>query len=243
MSKRLSFFIGHLAISLCIALIVISLIYGLWYPAPLAKAVGITHIFLMLLAIDVILGPVLGFWVYKEAKKSLKFDLTVIIFLQIAALIFGIYNIAQARPAWIVFNTDRFELVRNNELLVPEKKIKSEFFPVSWTGPKWTAVKVSGNIQQKNEDLFVEALGGVSIAQRPERYIDINQVKTDIQKRALPLKKLYQYNDKQQVKKILDNYPQANYWLPMKAFALDMVVLINKEEAQIVKIVDLRPWN
>ena len=37
-------------------------------------------------------------------------------------------------------------------------------------------------------------------------------------------------------------YPKADAWLPLKANAIDMVVLVNKESASIIKIVDLRPW-
>lgn len=48
----------------------------IWYPTPLATAVGVTQIFLMMLAIDVTVGPILGFIVYKEGKKTLKMDLT-----------------------------------------------------------------------------------------------------------------------------------------------------------------------
>lgn len=242
MSKRLRFFVGHMAASVCIALLVLGLVYGLWYPSPLAQAVGVTHIFLMLLAIDVILGPILGFVVYRESKKTLKFDLSVIILIQIAALVFGVYNIAQARPAWVVFNTDRFELIRNNDLILSEQAPQAEFAQVSWIGPQWAAVKFANDIQQKNEDLFAEAIGGLSIAQRPERYIDINEEKVTLQKRALPLNILYQYNDKQQVNTVLAKYPQANHWLPMKALSIDMVVLINKETAKVIKIVDLSPW-
>ena len=85
MSKRLKFFLGHLSISMLIALCVVGVVFFIWYPSPLSKAVGVTHIFLMLLVIDVILGPLLGLLVYKEGKKTLKFDLSVIIVIQIAA--------------------------------------------------------------------------------------------------------------------------------------------------------------
>ena len=79
LSKRQKFFLGHLGLSLSLALIILMWVFFCWYPSPLAKAVGVTHIFLMMLAIDVIVGPVLGFIVYKEGKKTLKFDLSVII--------------------------------------------------------------------------------------------------------------------------------------------------------------------
>lgn len=65
MSKRLKFFLSHLSISLMIALCVVGLVFFIWYPTPLATAVGVTQIFLMMLAIDVTVGPILGFIVYK----------------------------------------------------------------------------------------------------------------------------------------------------------------------------------
>ena len=74
MSKRLKFFLSHLTISFLIALLAVGVVFFVWYPAPLAKAVGVTHIFLMMLIIDVIVGPILGFLVYKQGKKNLKFD-------------------------------------------------------------------------------------------------------------------------------------------------------------------------
>ena len=44
------------------------------------------------------------------------------------------------------------------------------------------------------------------------------------------------------VEKTLKAYPYANAFLPLKGNEVDMVVLLNKETARIVKIVDLRPW-
>lgn len=84
---------------------------------------------------------------------------------------------------------------------------------------------------------------GISITQRPKRYIELTQAKHQIQQRALPLKELEQYNSKSQVEKILAKYPKADAWLPLEANAVDMVVLINKEKAEVIKIIDLRPWN
>jgi hypothetical protein len=84
MPEHLKFFLSQLSISVLIALLVMSVVFLLWYPAPLATAVGVTHIFLMMLAIDVVIGPVLAFIVYKQDKKILKMDLSIIIAIQIA---------------------------------------------------------------------------------------------------------------------------------------------------------------
>ena len=244
MSKRLKFFLSHLSISFLIALLVVGLVFFIWYPVPLAKAVDVTQIFLMMLAIDVIIGPVLGLLVYKEGKKTLKFDLSVIIIIQIAALCYGIFSIEQGRPAWLVFHGDRFELIRKNEIVYQNiTQAKPQFQQVSWLKPQYVAIQSSKDLKQRNDDMFAEIMGGISIAQRPERYVDFAQAKEQIQKRAQNLDLLNQYNDKINVEKILSKYPKATAFVPLKANAVDMTVLINKEKGEVVKIVDLRPWN
>lgn len=242
-SKRLKFFLSYLLISLLIMLVVIGVVFFIWYPSPLATAVGVTQIFLMMLAIDVIVGPVLGLLVYKEGKKTLKIDLSIIIALQISALGYGIYSIEQGRPVWVAYNVDRFELVRKNEIIDDHiDKALPQYQQISWFKPQYVAVEFAKDANVRNDDLFAEALSGISIAQRPERYVDFVQAKPQLQQRTKSLKELNQYNNAQQVGRILSKYPQATSFVPLKANAVDMTVLINKEKGEVVKIVDLRPW-
>lgn len=243
MISRLKFFFSHLLLSFLVALLVIGLVFFIWYPSPLATAVGVTHIFLMLLVIDVILGPLLGLLVYKKGKKTLKFDLSVIILIQIAALCYGVFSIEQGRPVWLVYNIDRFELVRKNELVDSHiQQAQPQFQKPSWFKPQYVATEFAKDTQQRNDEMFAEVFSGISIAQRPERYVELTQAKNQIQQRAFPLKELEQYNSKTDVEKTLAKYPKADAWLPLKANAVDMVVLVNKEATSIIKIVDLRPW-
>ena len=91
----------------------------------------------MLLAIDVILGPVLGFIVFKEGKKTLKMDLAIIIVLQLSALSYGLFSIYQGRPVWLVFQNDHFDLVRLNDVVVDKKAHK-----MNWLKPQFRAVEM-----------------------------------------------------------------------------------------------------
>lgn len=243
MTKRLIFFLSHLSISILLALIIIAWVFLIWYPQPLAQGVGVTHIFLMMVVIDVVLGPILGFFVYKEGKKTLKFDLAVIILIQLSALGYGLYSIAQGRPIWLVYNVDRFELVRNNEIIdTNTQEVQAQFRNPSWFKPKFAAVQIAKNNEERSKNMFEEVIGGVSLAQRPERYVGLAQVKPQIQKRAQNLSELEKYNSKQDVENILRKYPKVDAWVPLKANAIDMVVLMNKSSAQVIKVVDLRPW-
>lgn len=243
MSKRLKFFLSHLFISLLITLLIISVVFFVWYPSPLAKAIGVTKIFFIMLTIDVIVGPLLGLLVYKEAKKSLKFDLSVIIAIQIVALCYGIYSIEQGRPAWLAYNVDRFELVRKNEVIEDNiSQALPQYQRISWSKPEYVAVQFSKDKNQRNQDMFSEVLGGISLAQKPERYVELTQAKNQIQQHAKNLEDLKKYNAQKQVENILAKYPEANAFVPLQAIAVDMTVLINKEKGEVVKIVDLRPW-
>lgn len=244
MSNRIKYFFVHLSISVLVAVICLSTVFFIWYPSPLAKAAGVTHIFLMLLVIDVILGPLLGLLVYKEGKKTLKMDLTVIILIQIAALSYGLYSIAQARPVWITFNHDRFELVRNNELKTENiADAQSQYQQPTWLQPQYVAVKQAADPQEQQIEQMSAMLNGISLAQYPERYIALNQVKTQIQEQARDLSQLKQWNDETIIQAIINKYPQANGWLPLETYGLAMVILVNKESAEVIKIVDLRPWH
>ncbi|WP_434058317.1 TfpX/TfpZ family type IV pilin accessory protein [Acinetobacter pseudolwoffii] len=237
-SKRMKFFLSHLAISLFIATMALLLVFIFWYPFPLSKAVGVTHLFLMMLAIDVIVGPILGFIVYKEGKKTLKMDLTIIILIQIVALIYGLYSIEKGKPAYIVYNIDRFDLIRKNEIINNDES-KVDSIGIS---PSYVALKYPEDISLKNKVMFDEVFGGVSLSQRPEYYQELINVRHQIKNKIQPLQKLTDFNDSSRVGKVLTNYPKAFGFVPLKANHLDMTVLVD-QNAQVVKIVDLRPWN
>ena len=243
MSKHFQFFFSHLFISLIIALLAMVLVLCIWSPLPLAKAVGVIPIFLMMIVINVIIAPLLSLIVYKEGKKTLKADLSIIVILQILALGYGVYSIEGGRPVWVAYNVDRFELVRKNEVITDHiEQALPQFQDTPWFKPQYVAVKFATDVNQRNDDMFSEVFGGISIAQKPERYVNINQAKSQLQQRAKSLKELNHYNDVQQVNYILSKHPQANAFVPLKANAVDMTVLINKEKGEVVKIVDLRPW-
>ena len=243
MSTHFQFFFSHLFISLIIALLEMVLVLCIWSPLPLAKAVGVIPIFLMMIVINVIIAPLLSLLVYKEGTKTLQTDLSIIVILQILALGYGVYSIEGGRPVWVAYNVDRFELVRKNEVITDHiEQALPQFQDTPWFKPQYVAVKFATDVNQRNDDMFSEVFGGISIAQKPERYVNINQAKSQLQQRAKSLKELNHYNDVQQVNYILSKHPQANAFVPLKANAVDMTVLINKDKGEVVKIVDLRPW-
>lgn len=243
MPPRFKAFLIHLAISALIAFIFIFLLFLIWYPAPLHTAVGVTQIFLILLTVDVVLGPLLTLLVYKVGKKTLAMDLAVIVLLQLSALCYGIWTVAEGRPAWLVFAADRFDLVR--VLDIDDRKLAeagTHYRQPSLFGPQWVATINPTDNNERNEILMESVLAGVDIAQRPNLYQPLESQKDTIKQRLLELSALPPNNTAEDIKAVLAKHPNADAWLPLRANNQDMVVLMNKDAVEVIAIVDLRPW-
>ncbi|NNT94247.1 TfpX/TfpZ family type IV pilin accessory protein [Stutzerimonas nitrititolerans] len=243
MPARFKVFLLHLAASVAIALIALILVLLVWYPAPLHEAQNVTHILLLLLIIDVILGPVLTLLVFKVGKKNLFMDLAVIASLQLAALGYGLWTVAEGRPAWIVYNVDRFDVVTvadiDNRLL---DEAPTLYRNVPWSGPQWVGAVRPDDPEQRNTILFEATLGGNDIAQRPNLYRPLEEMTNAMQQRARPLSSLNDFNDPATVNDVLYKWPDAAAWVPLMARAKPMVVLLGENKSEVIAIVELDPW-
>lgn len=243
MPVRFKALIIHFLGSVAVGLGALGLVFGLWYPPPLHLALGVSTIILLLLLVDMALGPLLTLLVYKPGKQSLKFDLAVIVALQLTALFYGLWTVAQGRPTWLVFNVDRFDVVQAVDI---DTRRLNEALPryqvPAWSGPQWVAALRPSDIERRNEILFEAVQGGSDIAQRPELYRDLVLVAEQMQARARTLSSLSQFNDSALVADILASWPKATGWLPLMARVQPMVVLLTGDNTTVLAIVPLRPW-
>lgn len=245
-SSRIRAFLLHLSVSAMLALLALALVFWVWYPAPLYKAMGVTDIFLLLLSVDVVLGPCLTLAVAKPGKKKhlLLFDLTIIITVQAAAFLYGLNSVAEGRPAWVVLGAGQFSLVSPADLDTrnPEQ-VASEYRQSSLTGPQWISafLPVDADAVTKN-DLIFDSMAGIEIYQQPRYFRPLSEGFSVIQEKAKPLNELKKYNPEADVQKKLASYPDADAYLPLKGKELFMTVLVVKDENRIIAIVDLQPW-
>jgi len=219
------------------------LVFLVWYPAPLHDALNVTRILFFLVIVDVILGPLLTLLVFKVGKKNLIMDLTVIACLQLAALGYGLWTVAEGRPAWIVYNVDRFDVVAvadiDNRLLAHAPTL---YRNAPWNGPQWVGAVGPDNARQRNSILFEATLGGSDIAQRPNLYRPLAEVASSMQQRARPLAALNDFNDPATVNDVLNKWPDAAAWVPLMARAKPMTVLLGENKSDVIAIVELAPW-
>lgn len=154
----------HFGISALVVGTVFVLVYFLWYPEPLFRGAGGRDLFLVLALVDITVGPLITLIIFKPGKKGLKFDLATIAVLQIAALAYGTHVVFEARPVWVVFLKDRFDLVRANQVQEESReKAKAPYRSLSLTGPKIAAARIPEDPDEQFRTM-ITALAGVDVS-------------------------------------------------------------------------------
>jgi hypothetical protein len=161
----------HLGICVAIAASVVTLMLALWYPRPLFEGVGGLDLLFIVLAVDVSAGPMLTLIVFKSGKPGMKFDLLVIGLLQASALAYGVNVVALARPAFVVFVKDRFEMVTVAELAAEELAAARypEFRAPPWGGPMLVASDMPTD-PAESQKLVQAAAAGLDVQHFPRHF-------------------------------------------------------------------------
>ena len=116
MKNKFKAFAAHLGISLVIFIAILYVIIFHWYPPPFFTTDGGWQGIKIIAAVDLVLGPVLTFIVYKKGKASLKFDLSVIALIQTSALAWGLWVVHHERPYAAVFSEDYMITLLANDI-------------------------------------------------------------------------------------------------------------------------------
>ena len=241
--QRLYAFFWHCLFSILLLAIALYLVFMVWYPSPLAQAVGVGNMYVLMLIIDLILGPTLTFIVYKLDKKRMLFDMVVIVLIQLIAYVGGLFVLHQGKPAWLVFVKDDIELV--SPINIQEKfrqDLTDQFKVPFYKKPMWIAADYGSDPRKRQKLIDEEMFDGISIAVRPETYKLIDTKSEEILIKLKPIAELHKFNidvaiDEQLA--LLTTKPKG--WLPVKSPELDMVALFDKN-GKPIKIVNLRPW-
>jgi hypothetical protein len=234
----------HFLICIFIALVLFALFALVWYPAPLFKAVGGTDIFLMLLGIDVVLGPLLTLIVFKSGKKTLKFDLAVIGAMQFAALCYGVFTLLAGRPVYVAALGFRFDVIQANEIGDSALGAAGKSLPL-W-GPVWVGTKAPSDADARERVMFT-ALNGADYGHFPEYHQPIENMREAILKDAHSISELKTLNPGDEVK--------IDAWLSgrglsaeqvrfqgLKARAKDFAVILDANTAKVIGIAPFKPY-
>ncbi len=110
---RVQAFLIHVGISLVIFAGLMYFIAFQWYPGPYFEYDGGWRGTMIVVAVDLVLGPALTIVVFDPQKSigKIRFDLSMIALLQVAALGWGTYIVEGQRPVAIAFYNGAFNPV------------------------------------------------------------------------------------------------------------------------------------
>lgn len=150
-------------------------------------------IYLLVLAVDVVCGPLLTLILVspKKSRRERWLDLILVGLIQFVALGYGIHSVWAARPVALVFEVDRLVLVTANEVAptvlargpvgLRELPCTGDLLLVGTRLPKDGAEMLRSVIQ---------GLAGISVAQQPDWWLPWGDVLPVIRKRIKPLSEL-----------------------------------------------------
>ncbi|MEM6818754.1 MAG: TfpX/TfpZ family type IV pilin accessory protein [Pseudomonadota bacterium] len=179
----------HFAVSFLIVATVFTFIFTQWYPAPFFTISGAASVLPILVGVDLVLGPLLTAIVYRPGKPSLRFDMTVIAIIQIAALSYGTNILFQERPQYLVFAVDRFVMLPARDL------VRDSFAPIeaceSSSSPPCVVIAQIPDDLKAREQLMMRALEtGVDIERLPEYWVSLAAAPERVLDRSASLNQL-----------------------------------------------------
>lgn len=186
----------HFTGSLLVAALAAVLVLYVWYPHPYGQLSGGLTLFTILVIVDVVCGPMLTLVLFnpKKPRRELVVDMSLVVFIQLAALVYGMSTVHQARPLFLVHEVDRFRVISMPDFLGSDVSAALEALdpsmkPKLFEGPVTVGIRDPRDSDERSSVMFESVAGGRDYSQRPEFYIPYDQsYQTKALARTRPLK-------------------------------------------------------
>jgi len=250
--------IFHLLFSFLIILILTFFLINFWFPGYLFKISGAFNLFIVVIVVDVVCGPILTllFIHPKKSPNARLLDIILIFILQLCALVYGVYHFSLARPIAIVFEKDRFHVVSYADLYLSDEKNMPEwvsFFGLS--GPRMLSTRGAIGLEEKMSSIHA-SLQGVEPGQRPDWWQSYDLSIEEIKRRAKKLDILLKMHPENEddilyvARKIIADKKENDIgiqdllWLPIVSrHSMDWVAFISSRNAEIIGYMNIDGFN
>jgi hypothetical protein len=137
MQFRLKLFSLHLLSSAAILTLILGSLYFGWYRWPGWYLTDVVRVILIMVCVDVVLGPTLTLIVANQNKsrRVLARDIGIIVLVQLCALTYGTAQLWDGRPLYYAYSEGVLELVQAYDIDANEAKLGREQNPA--LAPHW----------------------------------------------------------------------------------------------------------
>ncbi|WP_131421442.1 hypothetical protein [Comamonas thiooxydans] len=237
----------HFSISTVFIAVIAFVVFRIWFPYPYYEISNGGEIFLITFLVIMICGPLLTSIIYSSRKKfgEIFLDMTIIAAVQLCAMIYSIYILAEARPVYTVFEVDRIRVVTSSEITKDKIPLAPPSLQnISWSGPELIGVRDPKDSYEYLISLEM-SLNGMPPSVRPDWWLAHAESKEKILKSAHELSLLYKYRGDK--KNIIDDalaskgYSQKDVlWLPLTTNEnMEWVAFVDKVSAKLVAYIEV----
>jgi len=173
MRFRLKAFLLHLSGSACALALVLGGLYLGWYRWPGWYLTGVLRILIIVLIVDLALGPTITFIIANPQKprRALARDIAIVVAVQIIALMYGATTLWKGRPLYYTFSVDRIEMVQASD--IEEKDAlqgwqqRPDLAPHWYSRPRWVWAPLPQDPEQANKIVNSTIFGGQDVIDMP----------------------------------------------------------------------------
>ena len=110
----------HLLVSFFVIATIVAVSVFIWFPYPYYVIDGTLRALLIIFCVDIVIGPIITFVVSNNQKsyRELIFDFSIVLALQVSALVFGISEVYKQRVVALMYLEGQFHMVATSS--VPE---------------------------------------------------------------------------------------------------------------------------
>jgi hypothetical protein len=174
MRFRLKLFLLHLLSSATILSLILGCLYFGWYRWPGWYLTDVTRVILIMICVDVVLGPTLTLIVASQNKLRhvLARDIGIIVAVQLGALLYGTALLWGGRPLYYAFSENILQLVQAYDIDANEAKLGRERNPAlspHWYSlPRWVWAPLPQDPETSQQIVAAAVSGGDDVTSMPK---------------------------------------------------------------------------
>jgi hypothetical protein len=176
MQFRLKAFSLHLLASATALTLILGSLYLGWYRWPGWHLADVTRVVLVMICVDVVLGPTLTLIIANKNKprRELVRDIGVIVAVQLGALIYGSVSLWSGRPLYYAFSENVLQLVQAYDIDAAESEIGRRLNPglaPHWYSlPRWIWAPLPQNPEESQKIVASAVTGGDDVTSMPKYF-------------------------------------------------------------------------
>ena len=175
MGFRFKAFAWHLAGSASALALTLGLLYLAWYHWPGWYLADMPTVLMIMVGVDVVLGPLLTFIVADPAKarRVLARDVAAILLVQLVAFGYGVTTLWHGRPLYYAFSVNCLSLIQAQDIEQDPAAAgaqNSELAPHWYSLPRWIWAPLPENSEESDRIIRSAITGGDDVVSMPRYF-------------------------------------------------------------------------